>query len=42
MEQGGVVGLLITPDYIQVQCWDGNDQIGEIKIFCWGKTMIPN
>ena len=42
MEQGGVVGLLITPDYIQVQCWEGNDQIGDIKIFCWGKTMIPN
>ena len=42
MEQGGVVGLLITPDYIQVQCWDGNDQIGDIKIFCWSNTMIPN
>ena len=42
MEQGGIVGLLITPDYIQVQCWDGNDQIGDIKIFCWGKTMILN
>ena len=42
MEQGGIVGLLITPDYIQVQCWDGNDQIGDIKIFCWSQTMIPN
>lgn len=42
MEQGGVVGLLITPDYIQVQCWDGNDQLGDIKILCWRKTMISN
>lgn len=42
MEQGALVGLLITPDWIQVQCWDGNDQLGDIKIFCWGKTMINN
>lgn len=42
MEQGALVGLLITPDWIQIQCWDGNDQLGDIKIFCWGKTMLPN
>lgn len=42
MEQGALAGLLITPDYIQVQCWDGNDQLGDIKICCWGKTMIHN
>ena len=40
MEQGALAGLLITKDWIQIQCWDGNDTIGDIKIWCWKKQLV--
>ena len=40
MELAAVAGLLITKDWIQIQCWDGNDMIGDIKIWCWKKQLV--
>lgn len=36
---GRRAGLLITPSQIKVQCWDGNDRIGNIVIYGWAKAL---
>ena len=36
---GRRAGLLITPSQIKVQCWDGNDRIGDIVIYGWAKAL---
>lgn len=39
MTDGRRAGLLITPTQIKIQCWDGNDRIGNITIYGWTKAI---
>ena len=39
MSNGSRCGLLITPNQIKVQCWNGGDKIGNIVIYGWAKAL---
>ena len=39
MTNGSRCGLIITPNQIKVQCWNGGDKIGNIVIYGWAKAL---